>query len=171
MNNGCLIISVESRKGGVGKTTTALNLARILLEKREHAVLFLDMDITGTNATDCLDSPFWKENCHAVKENRKNKPPYANLLAVFEQRFMLGLAIPRFVIKGARNGNSTLVLALDKINIIGSQIYNLNGSQNNGNDTCICKPSILFDELHAFWFIECLFRPIRHLITILSGTL
>ena len=159
MNNGFLIISVESRKGGVGKTTAALNLARILLEKRGNAVLFLDMDITGTNATDCLDSPFWKEICHAVKENGKSKSTDVNLLALFEQKFMIGLDIPRFIIKGAsknRLGNNPLVLALDKINIIGSQIYNLNDSQNEGNDTCICKPSILFDELHAFWFIEFL---------------
>lgn len=169
MDNGCLIISVESRKGGVGKTTAALNLARILLEKREHAVLFLDMDITGTNATDCLDSPFWKEICHAVEEKGKGKSTVANLLALFEQQFMLGLDIPRFVIKGASNKkvvNSTLVLALNKINIIGSQIYNLNGLQNEGNDTCICKPSILFDELHAFWFIEFLQKICEYFLEI-----
>jgi hypothetical protein len=41
-----LLVSVESRKGGVGKTTAALNLARLLLEKRKRAVLFLDIDIT-----------------------------------------------------------------------------------------------------------------------------
>ena len=47
-------VSVESRKGGVGKTTAALNLAR-LFQKRQHAVLFLDVDMTGTNAVDALE--------------------------------------------------------------------------------------------------------------------
>jgi len=53
-----LIVSVESRKGGVGKTTAALCLSR-LLRKREYAVLVLDLDVTGTNAADIAESPFW----------------------------------------------------------------------------------------------------------------
>lgn len=160
MKNDFIIISVESRKGGVGKTTAALNLARILLEKRGYAVLFLDVDITGTNATDGIGSPFWKDSCYAVRNAAKVKPAVVNLLAIFERQFMPGLGVPRFVKKGARKGktgDSYLVLASDKINIIGSQIYDLDASryEKSGN-TCICKPSILFDELHAFWFIEFL---------------
>ena len=42
------IISVESRKGGVGKTTAALNLSNLLVE-RGYKVLLLDIDITGTS--------------------------------------------------------------------------------------------------------------------------
>jgi len=160
MRNNCMIISVESRKGGVGKTTAALNLARILLEKRGHAVLFLDVDITGTNATDCIDSPFWKDSCYPVRNPAKGKPDAANLLAIFERQFMPGLGIPRFVKEGVRKGRKdhhTLAFALDKINVIGSQIYDLDASPAEESiDTCICKPSILFDELHAFWFIEFL---------------
>ena len=52
-----LIVSVESRKGGVGKTTAALCLGRILRNKG-YAVLVLDLDVTGTNAADIADSPF-----------------------------------------------------------------------------------------------------------------
>ena len=159
MKKDFIIISVESRKGGVGKTTAALNLARILLEKR-HAVLFLDVDITGTNATDCIDSPFWKDSCYAVRNAAKGKTDVANLLAIFERQFMPGLGIPRFVKESVRKGRKdhhALAFAPDKINVIGSQIYDLNASPANENtDTCICKPSILFDELHAFWFIEFL---------------
>jgi len=159
-NSDCVIISVESRKGGVGKTTAALNLARILLEQRKRAVLFLDVDITGTNVMDCLDAPFWKDICHAVADCTKKKPDPANLLALFERQFMPGLGIPGFMKKGARksrSGNGCLGVAPDKINVIGSQVYDLTGSRKEENgDTCICKPSILFDELHAFWFVEFL---------------
>ena len=158
-NGGFFIVSVESRKGGVGKTTAALNLARILLEKRQHAVLFLDVDITGTNATDCLDSPFWKDTCYAVPDARKAKTP-ANLLALFERQFMPGLGTPIFAQRGHKGiprDKSCLLFDPDKINIIGSQIYDLGNSNKGGSgDICICKPGILFDELHAFWFIEFL---------------
>ena len=41
------IISVESRKGGVGKTTVALNIGYLLKDKCH--VLLLDIDITGTS--------------------------------------------------------------------------------------------------------------------------
>lgn len=155
----CLIVSVESRKGGVGKTTAALNLARLLLERRHHAVLFLDADITGTNATDCLDSPFWKDTCHIVQDGLDDNQRNANLLALFERRFMSGLGGPSFVKNDVPNrtpASGTLTHAPNKINVLGSQIYDLDGSSEADRHTCICKPSILFDELHAFWFTEFL---------------
>ena len=45
------VYSIESRKGGVGKTTIALNLASVLV-KRKEPVLLLDCDITGTSIAD-----------------------------------------------------------------------------------------------------------------------
>ena len=162
MKNDFMIVSVESRKGGVGKTTGALNLARILLERRKHAVLFLDVDITGTNVTDCLDSPFWRDICHGVQDATKGEPHVANLLAIFQRQFMPGLARPSFIREGAEDISTragSLAFISDKINIIGSQIYDLEvSSPDKRGDTCVCKPSILFDELHAFWFIEFLQR-------------
>jgi len=62
-----LIVSVESRKGGVGKTTATLCLAKLLIQKGRE-VLFLDTDITGTNVGDALDSPFWKDCTYIVGE-------------------------------------------------------------------------------------------------------
>jgi len=165
MMNNCLIISVESRKGGVGKTTAALNLARILLEKKKHAVLFLDVDITGTNAVDFLDSPFWKETCHGVHNAASKPSDSVNLLELFERSFMIGRSVPRFFnkkkAKEVQPDDNSLLLIPGKINIIGSQIYDLSGSPKKGSDKknssdLICRPSILFDELHAFWFIEFL---------------
>ena len=159
MNDDCLIVSVESRKGGVGKTTAALNLARILLEKRGHAVLFLDIDITGTNVCDCIDSPFWKDICHFAPDTARNKPRTVNLLEIFERQFMSGLGTPQFAEKPSTSNGETeaaLLLVPDKINVIGSQIFNLNRPATGNRDTCISKPGILFDDLHAFWFIEFL---------------
>lgn len=53
-NKNFKIISVESRKGGVGKTTAALNLADLLVEKG-YKVLLLDLDITGTSISHLTD--------------------------------------------------------------------------------------------------------------------
>ncbi len=71
-----LIVSVESRKGGVGKTTAALCLARLLL-KKGYAVLVLDLDVTGTNASDIAKSPFWKNYLNIIHE-RNDKYYYEN---------------------------------------------------------------------------------------------
>lgn len=53
--------SVESRKGGIGKTTVALNLGRCLLNTG-YKVLLLDCDIIGTSIAQCCEnSVFWEE--------------------------------------------------------------------------------------------------------------
>jgi len=157
MMNDCLIVSVESRKGGVGKTTAALNMARLLLEKKEYAVLFLDVDITGTNSTDAIDSPFWKGICHVVEYSEKTEHNRANLIKIFERYFMPGFGVPEFhndESKNIESNKKALTFIHNKINVIGSQIIDFGDSQKIPE--LICRPSILFDELHAFWFIEFL---------------
>jgi cellulose biosynthesis protein BcsQ len=162
MKDNCLLVSVESRKGGVGKTTAALNLARILLEKKGYAVLFLDVDITGTNATDVLDSPFWTNICHTVNFTITDKEPKrANLLEIFDRRFMAGFGIPKFRRidnKKSEIDDGCFIIEESKINVIGSQIYDQDNasSKNSDGKNIICEPGILFDELHAFWFVEFL---------------
>ncbi len=141
-----IFISVESRKGGVGKTTAALNLAKLLKEK-DYAVLFLDLDITGTNIVSAHinKSPFWEGITHIVK--RESTKDTVNLLAIFEQQFMVGSGVPNFTTISQRQ-KDCLSINSNKINVMGSQIY--------GEKGIICKPNLLFDELHAFWFIEFL---------------
>jgi hypothetical protein len=148
------IVSVESRKGGVGKTTAALNLARIF-NQRHYAVLFLDVDITGTNAADAIDSPFWKSTTHTVRHADSDNHLPANLLALFQTKFMSGQGAPKFsaVVEDSKHA---LTIDSNLINVLGSQIYNFENSKSERQDRIICKPSILFDELHAFWFIEFL---------------
>ena len=144
MENKCTVISVESRKGGVGKTTAALNLGKLLLN-HGYAILFLDLDITGTNIADSIDSPFWKDDIN-VLGNKKNKG--VNLLELFEKDFMAGKYIPKF----STNSKSNFTVSSEKIKLIGSQIYNHQNTQDG--HYCICSPSVLFDELHSFWFVE-----------------
>ena len=65
------IYSIESRKGGVGKTTVALNLACILAKK--GPVLLLDCDITGTSIVDpAKNSSFWNDETNVLTFVDKN---------------------------------------------------------------------------------------------------
>ena len=151
------IFSVESRKGGVGKTTVALNLAKALTRKK-YDVLLIDCDITGTPITKAtLHSSFWKkdvvvayENKEIEEGNRKNgkneqinnsteSKPY-NLLEFFEKTYLKGLILENKIIEG-------LDYDPQKIHLIGSEIYD-----NDGN--LIIDPRYLLDDLHSYWFLD-----------------
>lgn len=154
-NRPDLIVSVESRKGGVGKTTAALCLARILL-RNGYAVLVLDLDVTGTNAADIAGSPFWSSDLHVVQDSSTSdtvasRP--ANLITMFDELFMSGKAIPGFAIeKGPPNA---LQVDLTKVNVLGSQIYSMDKPKGDGNGTTsIARPGVLFDDLHTLWLLE-----------------
>ena len=155
-----LIVSVESRKGGVGKTTAALCLARIL-RKGDYAVLFLDMDVTGTNAANIAESPFWAGELHVIQEEDRGdagsnaRPLPVNLLTLFDQCFMAGKAIPAFTLQSSDAVG--MRFDIDKVNVLGSQIYQTekrNNQNNTNGTTCIERPGILFDDLHTLWLLE-----------------
>ena len=130
------IYSVESRKGGVGKTTIALNLAKALIDKGQD-VLLIDCDITGTPITKAAEhSVFWKDDVWAEYEGQEPM----NLIDFYENRYLLE----------DKNGEALanqLGYKKGKIHLIGSDIYGMDGE-------LIIDPRDLMDELHSYWFVE-----------------
>lgn len=127
------IISVESKKGGVGKTTIALNIASLLQEKG-YKVLLLDCDITGTSTSKSVPaSDYWRGKVTTLD---------FNLIDLFEKQVLSG---KKEFVDSLFNGydNASNVL------LIGSDIY-------ENNSKLILDPRLLMDELHSFWFIEML---------------
>ncbi len=156
-----LIVSVESRKGGVGKTTAALCLARLLL-RRGYSVLVLDLDVTGTNASDIAASPFWKEDLFVIKDVSIENPQPVNLLTLFEQSFMTGNRVSQFSVQSTEA--ASMQIDLSKVNVMGSQIYKINKFNNKKGITCIERPGILFDDLHTFWLLEFIKQVINNFV-------
>lgn len=161
-----VVISVESQKGGVGKTTVALNTARLLLAGG-YQVLFFDLDIAGTEAAATQISPLWKEFCSVVtfqlpKQNVPNAPA-SNLAKPHEENvesrnlvemydfYMTGCPAPRFEWSNAKTGALKCnKLALDFINIFSSSAVNMNHRRSAAEHS----PEVLFDEAHAAWFLD-----------------
>jgi hypothetical protein len=134
------IYSVESRKGGVGKTTIALNLAKALA-RRKYDVLLIDCDITGTPITRAAwNSPFWKNHVVASFKGGPDEGVPFNLISFYKQFFLKGRNIENKV----RVAHETIK---GRIHLIGSDIYDENGS-------IIIDPRDLMDDLHSYWFLE-----------------
>lgn len=152
--NKIKLISVESRKGGVGKTSIALSLARILSKKGKE-VIFLDFDLSGTElslATKALEQrSTWANSFNYVKHKNKNgKNEEINLVDLFEL-YMTG-QIP-LGLKWIESNpiNQHFTLQYNKINIFSS---GLSRSDNEREYVSLKNPSILYDDLHSMWFLE-----------------
>lgn len=129
------IYSVESRKGGVGKTTIALNLAKALVKKK-YDVLLIDCDITGTPITMAAqNSPFWKNDVKVVCDD-ESVPQ--NLIGYYEKKYLSGRKI---------GADFNLCYEKGKIHLCGSEIYNEDGD-------LIIDPRNLMDDLHSYWFVS-----------------
>jgi hypothetical protein len=155
-----IIVSVESRKGGVGKTTAALSLGRIL-QHQGYAVLMLDLDVTGTNAADIANSPFWSSDLHIIKQvskegdKRSEDAQSANLLSIFDECFMTGKKPPTF--SNVSTDEVELSLNVGRVNVLGSQIYRTDSPKNvesKQGPICLERPSVLFDDLHTLWLLD-----------------
>lgn len=133
-------ISVESRKGGVGKTTVSFALAQALLSKG-YQVLLLDLDLTGTRIGDSFISQHPFINSIQFKGNQ------LNLVDLYQRFYLKGIKIPEY---GDLSPDKT------KCNYISSDIYCGKGNQP------IQDPRVLMDTLHAFWM--------RKLILQLAGS-
>lgn len=103
-------IAIENMKGGVGKTVTAISLARILTEDYQKRVLLVDCDgqcnltrfylddvpddLTLAEVLDGSCEPYWMDNVIAVR-------PRLSLLPASPELYRLDLA-------AIRNGGSNL---------------------------------------------------------------
>jgi hypothetical protein len=132
------LISVESRKGGVGKTTAALNLG-YLLKERMH-VLLLDLDITGTSINAIRDSRFWKDDTILLSLNEKP----INLLKYFSDSYLKGKDMFEF---SRTDEDQKVCVQENVINVFASELY--------GDDAReLYNPSLLLDTLHVFWLTK-----------------
>ena len=139
--NSIYYISVESRKGGVGKTTVALSLAQCLI-KRNYKVLLLDLDFSGTKLSDA----FIEANDFIQRITYKGKPQ--NLIKLYKDQFLKGLFIPGFVFDDSVVGGFRA--DKKKCNYIESDIYD-----NKDNKAIpIEDPLALNDSYHAYWMME-----------------
>ena len=150
-----IYISIESRKGGVGKTTIALSLAQTLIEKG-YQVLMLDLDIVGTK----MNSSFIREN-HDLIHEVSYQGDSVNLLHLFKEVFMIGNNIPAF--SDNKNIRNRLTFEYGKCNFIGSDIYDDNSKEKKKDDdsknkkkdnNLIEDPRVLYDAFHAYWMLE-----------------
>lgn len=129
--NNLYYISVESRKGGVGKTTVSLSLAQTLLNKG-FQVLLIDLDVSGTKLSDI----FIREHesyLHAVAF--QGKP--LNIVELYKNVFLKGGSVPSY---------EMFDIDAKKCNYISSDIY----CSVNGNSP-IEDPRVFLDTLHSFW--------------------
>lgn len=130
------IYSVESRKGGVGKTTIALNLAKALVEKK-YDVLLIDCDITGTPITKAAEhSMYWMNDVWAGFEAQEPM----NLIDFYENKYLLED-------KDSEVLANQLGYHKGRIHLLGSDIYNKDGE-------LVIDPRDLMDEQHCYWFVE-----------------
>ncbi len=134
-------ISIESRKGGVGKTTVSLTLAETLIQKG-YQVLVVDLDIIGTR----IDSGFIEANSEKIHEVKRDGKTL-NLLELFKNEFMLGRNLPVFS-NSLSSSVGYLTYELGKCNFLGSNIYD------NNSDVPLEDPRILYDAFHAYWLLE-----------------
>lgn len=138
------VYSIESRKGGVGKTTIALNLAKQLISR--GPVLLLDCDITGTSiSAPTTKSYFWNKLTNVVNllETDKNgEVTYseANLLDLFVNHYLKGETFINKLINEKTMDSS-------KINVLGSAIYDESYHP-------IVDSRLLMDEIHSRWLVE-----------------
>ena len=132
------LISVESRKGGVGKTTAALNLGYLLKDK--YHVLLLDIDITGTSISAIRDSRFWVKDTELLQK----KGTTINLLQFFAKNYLKGDDLFDFT---SNQEAGKVHVKKDSINVIASELY--------GEDAnLLYDPSLLLENMHVFWLTK-----------------
>ena len=157
----CYVISIESRKGGVGKTTVAKNLARYLKEqKKDYEILLIDLDITGTVYPSSAEEhrvPNYFLSAETKKDDDKEKDEHLDILDLFEY-YMSGKNIPSpkwihsdETIKKTES-TKNIIFKLGMVNVISSWLKRESCDKANEKKYKYV-PAVLFDEIHSAWFI------------------
>ena len=157
-----LFVCVQSRKGGVGKTTIALALGNLLREKYQYEVILVDLDITGTAINEGIEHSDWKKDFHIIQKPEDQGPANpihrpedqgpANLIEMF-QHYMAGRCLPPIAwhAEMPTGTRKQLSLVLGRVNLLPSFLKTA-GIHCAGAHA----PNVLFDEMHSLWFIEML---------------
>jgi hypothetical protein len=157
------IISIESLKGGVGKTTLGLGLAKLLLDSGNQVMVF-DFDFAGTElqlACKVLEKHnYWHDKFHYVVEKRDNVKGFrpVNLVEMFSQYmkspqpFKILWSSSKKTATPSESGK--LVLSKDKINVFSSILGRM--SKQNAKNNCLpyYGPETLFDINHSRWLLD-----------------
>jgi hypothetical protein len=176
-NQDFIVVSVESQKGGVGKTTAALNLARLL--QKSYEVLFLDLDIAGTEAEWATKSPFWSACTHLVHVpcidtcgGKEAVAPSTNLVDMFDL-YMLGDEVPEVNWRHEKTttepDTSNITLRYGAINVVSSHLQTVRSATSREARHCSYAPPVLFDTSHSQWFVDMLRDFIRNAARTLDG--
>ena len=145
-----ILISVESRKGGVGKTTVALNLASELVFERDYEALVIDLDLAGTNIADeVMSSRVWSTKADLVKG--PNGVP-TELFEMYRQRSCKTADVESEASQGANAPAHDLEFTPRRINVLGSALAgSVSGEDPFASDR---NPSVLFDQVHALYMLD-----------------
>lgn len=169
------LISVQSRKGGVGKTTVAYNVARHYLNakdengKRVNVVLLIDLDVFGTNLVEATDFHEWFKDRHVVNYPAEavrdkimdSRGKSLNLIELYHDHFGNDGIIPEFrFVNSEKYPGNHLILINEKVNLIGSSNHIIDKNEK----PLEIKPSILYDPIAGYWFMRFVFELVDRFI-------
>jgi NUBPL iron-transfer P-loop NTPase len=154
------LISVQSVKGGVGKTLLSMLLADHIRRTERGRVVVLDLDFTGTSVADQIAKPSQAATPGAksprepeqlnginVKVVRAAAGAPITLLDLFEGRLQGRGAAESF------NPDSLRVAGADS----DSQVFHLASGKTYETRPDRHFANVLFDQNHALWFVDFLF--------------
>ncbi|MDR1907359.1 MAG: ParA family protein [Holosporales bacterium] len=151
-------ICFANQKGGVGKTTTCVNIAGILTTQKKKKVLLVDADPQCSATTYFLD-PAMNEDKTITMLFGKEPRPEVNI--IHSTRIASGNSRLDLVPGGYTLGGSLTEIAV--IPNIGIRLRDFLKNHENNYDYCLidCPPDIGFFTMNAFMASEDILVPIQ----------